>query len=108
MKVVYFRTVSGRQPVEEYIRRFSEDDRAKVSKDIVLIERYGLDAPVPFRHIGGKLWEMKTGRGKQQRIFFIIIAGPMMVLLHACKKQKTGSQHEDVAVAAHRMKEVQS
>jgi phage-related protein len=85
-----YETAPGRQPAEEYILKLPRNDRMKIDEDIALIEKHGTDAPVTFRHINGKLWEIKTGQGKQQRIFYCLKTGPVMVLLHACKKTKAG------------------
>jgi phage-related protein len=54
----------------------------------------------------GKLWEIKTGTGHQQRIFYCFISGTTMALLHACKKQKEGGLSKDLETAARRMKEI--
>jgi phage-related protein len=106
MEIFYYKTSSGREPVREYVCKLPETDKALIEGDFKLIQKHGLEAPVAFRHLKGKLWEMKTGWGKQQRIFYCVLTGPNMVLLHACKKQKQGSQHEDVSVAFYRMQEV--
>jgi phage-related protein len=107
MKIIHYKTASGRDPVSDYVLKLTEKNRQIIAEDLVLIGRNGLDAPqVQFRQIEGKLWEIKTGEGTQQRIFYCIITGQVMVLLHACKKQKTGSQHKDVEKAKKRMKEV--
>jgi phage-related protein len=106
MDLSYYKTSSGREPVRDYICKLPEKDRAFIEGDFKLIQKHGLEAPVVFRHLKGKLWEIKTGRGHQQRIFYCVLTGPLMLLLHACKKQKQGSQHEDVSVAYYRMQEV--
>lgn len=56
-----------------------------------------------FRQIAGKLWEIKT---EDQRIFYIVIQGAEMVLLHACKKQKKKASKSDVNTAMIRMNKV--
>jgi phage-related protein len=106
MRITYYKTSSGREPAREYIDGLQKAALEIVLKDLTLIRELGLNAPIVTRHLKEKLWEIKTGSGRQQRIFYVIITGPEMILLHACKKQKKGSQQEDVELAYKRMKEV--
>lgn len=55
------------------------------------------------RHIESKLWEIKVSR---HRIFYVVIVGPAMVLLHAYKKQGQRAPVRELDVARRRMKEV--
>lgn len=107
MQVCYYKTMSGREPVREYIKKLPRIDRIIITGDMELINEYGiLDAPVVTRKLIDKLWEIKTGTRHQQRLFYCVISGDTLILLHACKKQKEGSQPQDVERAYKRMKEV--
>ena len=53
--------------------------------------------------IEGKLWELKITR---HRIFYVLIVGPVMVLLHAYKKQGQKAPPRELEVARKRMKGV--
>lgn len=109
MRTRYFRTASGREPVREYLDALPVRDRAAIVFDLQLMEMQGpQSAPVVTRHLEGRLWELKTGTRRQQRIFYCLVLGPDIILLHACKKQKQGSQPQDVELALKRMKEVLS
>lgn len=107
MNVLYYRKASGKLPVREYIDALPEADRAGITGDLELIAARGLiNVPVETRHLGGLLWELKTGTGHQQRLFYFIRRGEDFILLHACKKQKKGAQPGDVKKARDRMNEV--
>ena len=109
MEILYYQTASGRMPAREYITALPEADRAAIAGDLTLIEQHGIrNAPINTRHLGGKLWEIKTGTGNQQRLFYCLIEGGSLVILHACKKQRSGAQHGDVKTAEKRMREVLS
>jgi len=54
----------------------------------------------------GKLWELKTGHGNQQRIFYCLEEKDLLIVLHACKKQKQGAQKKDVDIAVKRLKDI--
>ena len=107
MNVYYYRTSSGREPVREYIEGLPVEDRVSIAGDIRLIAQFGIfDAPIITRKLKEKLWEIKTGMRHQQRIFYCVVSEKGVIFLHACKKQKEGSQHGDVELAYKRMKEV--
>jgi len=109
MKIHYYTTLSGREPVREYIQSLPEADQIQIAADIRLIMEYGIFmAPIITRKLKGKLWEIKTGIRHQQRIFYCLIIESGLLFLHACKKQKEGAQREDVELAYRRMKEVLS
>jgi phage-related protein len=94
-------------PAYEYIQGLPFDDVKNVLGDLELIRQHGIfKAPVDTRHLDGKLWEIKTGTGNQQRLFYCLYMDDALVILHACKKQKAGSQQWDVDLARKRMKEV--
>jgi phage-related protein len=106
MDIVFYKTSSGREPVKEYILRLPQDDLELIDKDFRLIKAFGIfKAPVQTRFLRDKLWEIKTGQGTRQRLFYCLVSGPAVMLLHACKKQKD-RQARDVEMAYRRMKEV--
>lgn len=104
MKIRFYRTHSGNAPVEKYLDSLDDHEAAPLFAALTDIERHGLEeAAVQFRVIKGKLWELKVG---QHRVFYVLVTGPDMVLLHACKKQGRKARKEDLDLAKARMKEV--
>jgi len=94
-------------PVREYILSLQKDDVVVITADLEDIRDNGiLKASVETRKLKEKLWEIKTGTRNQQRIFYCLVYEDGIILLHACKKQKEGSQKGDVELAYKRMKEV--
>ncbi len=68
------------------------------------IEELGFSgAAAHVRQIEGKLWEVKVSR---HRVFYVSIAGPEMVLLHAYKKQGQKAPGRELDVARQRAKEI--
>jgi phage-related protein len=107
MNVLYYQTSSGREPVREYVNSLPNEDRVIITGDLEQIRDFGImAAQVMTRKLIEKLWEIKTGTRHQQRIFYCVMSGDALVLLHACKKQKEGAQRNDVKLAYKRMKEV--
>jgi phage-related protein len=84
--------------------RLETSERAAVLTDLKDLQERGLTAPrVVTRQVRGKLWEIKVSA---QRVFYVIVAGPTMVLLHAYKKQGNKAPAHEIAVAEQRMREV--
>jgi phage-related protein len=112
LEILFYKTEQGRQPVIEYIDALDQNDKAQIIADFELIKKHGLkDAPVSTRKLQGgqfkgKLWELKTGKGNQHRIFYCVIVGTQLVMLHACKKQKEGGQKKDLDTALTRLKKI--
>jgi phage-related protein len=69
---------------------------------LATIEVHGLAAAVT-RHIRGKLWELKASAN---RIFYVLVTGPEVVLLHAYKKQRQKAPVKEIETAERRMEEV--
>jgi phage-related protein len=107
LQILFYRTASGRLPAYEYIHGLPFEDVKGILGDLELVKQHGVfKAPVDTRQLDGKLWEIKSGVGHQQRLFYCLCMGDALVILHACKKQKAGSQQQDVEIARKRMKEI--
>lgn len=66
------------------------------------IEKRGLDGTViVLKPIEGKLWEIKL---PVHRIFYVLLSGAIMVLLHAIKKEGQKTPIKDRGPAKKRMK----
>lgn len=100
----FYKSHSGHSPVEQYLESLDDAEAARISAALTDIEHHGLKkATVQLRAIRGKFWELKVG---QHRVFYVLITGPVMVLLHACKKQSQKARLQDLTLAQARMKEV--
>jgi len=108
MNVIFYRSPSGREPVREFFGDLSIDDRAALADALTAIREHGFRAPgIVFRQIRGKLWEFRILGSISSRVFYVTVHGPMMVLLHAYKKQGQKAPPREIAVAERRLKEVE-
>ena len=106
VRATFFATAAGRCPVLDYINSLAKPERARVLEALDQIERRGLAAiRVRFRQIEGKLWEIKIG---SHRVFYVMIDGDEMVLLHAYKKQQQKLPVKEREIAIRRLKELLS
>jgi len=105
----YWRNPSGKAPVEKYIDEIdNKDERAELLSALKGIQEYGTDTiGVEFRQIEGKLWELKIrAYGNQHRIFYVVLKGNEMVLLHAYLKKTPKTPVKEIQTAKQRMKQL--
>lgn len=104
MIVRFYTTPSGASPVEKYLDKLGGVEAEKVLAAILDIATNGLQGTtVSLRQIDGKLWEMRVSK---QRVFYVVIDGPQLILLHAYKKQGQKAPRHEIATATKRMNEV--
>ncbi len=104
MKISFYRTAGGASPVEKYLVDLDSKERAAVADALKAIELSGLHAAgVRTRQIKRKLWEIKAS---QQRVFYVVVMGGEIVLLHAAKKEGQKADRQDVETAELRFREV--
>lgn len=90
--------------MRKYIDGLEAGQRAKVDAALLQIGRYGIEgSAVTVRPIKGKLWELKVDA---QRVFYVVARGPMMVLLHAYRKQSQKAPRREIETAVQRFKDV--
>jgi len=105
----YWRTASGKAPVEDYIDSIKGgEERAELFALLQGVQENGTNAVgVEFRQIEGKLWEFKIRlRRNQHRIFYVVLKGNAMILLHAYLKKTQKAPIREIQVAQQRMKAI--
>ena len=109
LSINYWRNPSGKAPIEKYIDAIgNKEERAELLTILKGIQENGTDAiGVEFRQIEGKLWELKIRiHGNQHRIFYVVLKGNEMILLHAYLKKTQKALIKEIEVAKQRMKTV--
>jgi phage-related protein len=99
----FFRLDSGREPVREWLKSLSPEDRKAIGEDIKDVE-FSWPVGMPLvRPLGRQLWEVRSNLpgARIARVIFCV-ERDCMVLLHGFikKTQKTG-EHE-IAIALKR------
>ena len=103
MKVIsvkFYQSASGNEPVKEWLKSLSKDDKRIIGEDIKTVE-YGWPLGMPLvRKLEKSLWEVRITLTNKEivRVFFTVKDG-LMILLHAFKKksQKTPPNELDIA-----------
>jgi phage-related protein len=104
---VFFRSRAGVEPVRDWLKSLSKEDRFRIGSDIKRVE-YGWPIGMPTcRSLGHGLYEVRTHLNRRvARVIFCIKNGHM-VLLHGFvkKTQKTPKADLDLALNRKRMLE---
>jgi phage-related protein len=98
---VFFRTEAGGEPVREWLKSLSPEDRRRIGEDIKSVE-YGWPIGMPVcRPLGKGMYEVRTTvtQGRIARVLFYIDKRGRMVLLHGFIKKTQKTQDEDLALA---------
>ncbi len=97
---IYCKAASGTEPVRDWLRSLSKEDRLKIGTDILTVE-FGWPVGMPAcRAMGGGLFEVRTNLAPNRiaRTLFFIEEGHMYLLRGFIKKtQKTPKPDLDLA-----------
>jgi phage-related protein len=99
LRVRFYRTATGREPVREWLRGLDREARRTIGEDMKTVQ-FGWPLGMPLvRPLGDGLWEVRSRlRDGIARVIFLAEAD-RMVLLHGFvkKSQKTPPQELDLA-----------
>ena len=105
--VCFYRLPSGREPVRDWIKSLSRQERLTVGTDIKTVE-FGWPVGLPVcRSLGDELWEVRSKLNRRiGRVIFYISDGSMW-LLHGFIKKQQKTPAGDLDIARKRKKEIQ-
>jgi len=106
---VFYKAASGTEPVRDWLRSLSKEDRLKIGTDILTVE-FGWPVGMPTcRAMGGGLFEVRTNLARKRiaRTLFFIEEGHMY-LLHGFIKKTQKTQKPDLDLAKQRKRDLES
>lgn len=109
VSVVFFATISGNEPVREWLKKLTAEDRSIVGQDLMRVQwRWPVGMPL-CRNMGDGLWEVRSSlpSGKIARVLFCLHAGKL-VALHGFIKKSQKTPQGEIELARKRKKEVTS
>ena len=101
----FYRTLRGREPVREWLKKLPAEDRRIIGEDIKDVE-FSWPVGLPLvRPLGRGLWEVrsKITQGRTARVIFCVDQGQMF-LLHGFIKKTQKTPQPDMDLAWKRMK----
>jgi phage-related protein len=108
-RIELYKTISGKYPVLNFMQFLSPKKRAKIEKEIDLLELHGIYLPYPYtRKIRGDrykdLCELRISSDKSQfRIIYFLYMKNVFVLIHAFCKKKQKTPKNELEIARGRM-----
>jgi phage-related protein len=87
LTVVFYRAESGNEPVREWLKELSREDKRKIGEDIKTAQLgWPLGMPL-IRKIQKDLWEVRTTLDSGIARVFFTVDGEYMILLHGFIKK---------------------
>ena len=97
---IFYRTEAGGEPVREWLRGLSSEDRKTIGEDIKTVE-FGWPIGMPVcKPLGGGIYEVRSSLAQNRiaRVFYIDRRG-RMILLHGFMKKTQKTPREDLELA---------
>jgi phage-related protein len=98
---IFYRTEAGGEPVREWLKSLSPDDRRRIGEDIKTVE-FGWPVGMPVcRPLGHGIYEVRTtlAQNRIARVLFYIDRRSRTVLLHGFIKKTEKTPPEDLELA---------
>jgi phage-related protein len=108
LPIRFYQSATGREPVREWLRSLSAEDRQILGTDIRTLE-FGWPIGMPLcRALGNGLWEVRSSlpRGRIARVIFCVHER-YAVLLHGFIKKTQKTPKPDIDLALRRKREVE-
>ena len=107
IQAVFYRTAKEAEPVRQWLRGLSAEDRKIIGRDIARVQ-YGWPVGMPTcRPLGDGLYEVRSNLPRRiARVLFCLEDG-RLVLLHGFFKTTQKTPPSDLAIARSRQKDVQ-
>jgi phage-related protein len=106
--LVLYETAGGRSPVQDYLERQTDTDRALlVEKVKAFCEEFPILLTVNTKPLRGKVWEIRVAgaTGLQHRLLYRVV-GQDLVIVHAFTKKSRKTPPRELQLAERRLKEM--
>ena len=102
MRVFFYKTEYGSEPVREWLKSLPQEDRKMIGEDIKTVQ-FGWPLGMPVvRKLDPGLWELRSNpRNRIARTIFTV-EGNVMILLHGFVKKSQKTPKSDLELAKRR------
>jgi phage-related protein len=103
LRVVFFQTESGTEPVREWLLTLTRDDRKVIGRDIKTVQ-FGWPLGMPLvRKLDRELWEVRTRLSNRIARVLFTVHQDVIVLLHGFNKKSQKTPMTDLEIARRRL-----
>jgi phage-related protein len=108
IQVIFYKTESGNEPVREWLKSLSRNDRKIIGEDIKTVQ-FGWPLGMPLvRKLDVGLWEVRSRLDNRISRVLFTIEENMMVLLHGFIKKSEKTPASDLNLAKKRLATLRS
>ncbi|MEI8288611.1 MAG: type II toxin-antitoxin system RelE/ParE family toxin [Verrucomicrobiota bacterium] len=105
LKVVFFKTDTGNEPVREWLKELSRDDCKVIGTDILTVQ-YAWPVGKPLvDHLGDGLWEVRSRLDNRLARTLFAMVDQEIVLLHGFIKKQQKTPVDELELAKKRKKQ---
>jgi phage-related protein len=105
LRVIFFQTETGNAPVREWLKELPKEERTLIGEDIKTVQyRWPLGMPL-VRHLGDKIFEVRTNLPTRIARTLFFVDGAEIVLLHGFVKKTRQTPPEDLSLAGKRKRD---
>ena len=99
-----YKSSSNDSPVVDFIYSLEKSTRAKVARNIELLEQFGNNLGAPYsKKINTRLYELRIRGREEVRIFYAFGQGRVIYLLHGFKKKSQKTPRREIETAQKRL-----
>jgi phage-related protein len=103
LRVVFFKTRAGKEPVREWLKSLPLEDKKIVGTDVKTVQ-FGWPLGMPLvRKLETDLWEVRSTLHKQIARVIFTVDGSLMVLIHGFIKKSQKTPLADIKLARARL-----
>jgi len=105
--VEFYKSINDSSPVEAWLDGLHESARAKILRNMLLLQEFGLSIKEPYvKPLGEKLYEIRAKDPKGiYRVIYFAYTGRRFVLLHGFTKKTQKTPRKEIEIAKKRMEE---
>jgi phage-related protein len=105
LSATFYRSVSGNEPVREWLRGLEPEHRQSIGEDIAYVQyKWPIGKP-RVDHLRGEVWEVRSKIGNRiARVLFAVVE-QQILLLHAFVKKTQRTDTDDIQLALQRLEE---
>jgi phage-related protein len=105
LKVVFFRTGAGNEPVREWLKDLPKEDCKTIGSDILTVQ-YAWPVGKPLvDNLGGGVWEVRSRLNNRIARTLFAVVDEEIVLLHGFIKKQPKTPRQELDLAKQRKKQ---
>ena len=105
LKVVFFKTEAGNEPVREWLKGLSKEDCKVIGTDILTVQ-YAWPVGKPLvDNLGDGLWEVRSRLSNRIARTLFVVVDEEIVLLHGFIKKQQRTPQDELELAKKRKKQ---